>query len=295
MASFRSWKSRESLFAGLWRRRATSVREQRSRKGLAAAQSCGLRPAGIEQLEPRQMLATLYWDPDQNAANNNFTTGAGLGGAGIAAIWSDAGAANWFNQDLNNKAGGYVSWTRALGDKAVFFGPATASATTVTLSGTVSAAAIEFGSAGFKMTGGDFTTPVGGTTFSAKAAGEFNTPISGTAGITKTGSATLTLGAPYNAYTGTTQVSAGTLSVSGTIQSHVQVTGGSVSGVMFYDPDLASAVREALGLDPKAVLTPALLSQSAPLMSLTVDGNGVGDLTGIASLTGRGPSRFSCL
>ena len=194
---------------------------------------------GAERLETRQMLAVLYWDPDGVSTNNVITTGAGLGGSGT---WTEAGAAVWFNPSLNGGAGGYVRWNGSLGDTAVFTGPAGG---TVTISGGVSAAAVEFRGAGFLVTGGSFTTATGGSTFTATAAGRFDSPIAGTGGLTKAGAASLTLGAAFSTYTGSTLVSAGLLDVRGTIQSHVSVAGGSVQGVMFYDPDLALAVREA--------------------------------------------------
>ena len=78
------------------------------------------KAARLERLEPRQILATLYWDPDQIATNNVIATGGGLGGSGI---WTGAGAAVWFNPALNGGAGGHVSWNSFVGDTAVFAGP----------------------------------------------------------------------------------------------------------------------------------------------------------------------------
>jgi RHS repeat-associated protein len=242
---------------------------------LTLASSSHFRCA-IESLESRQLLATLYWDPDRNAANNVISTGAGLGGSGT---WSEGGAAVWFNPSTN----GYVAWSTSLGDNAVFAGPAGGM---ITITGTIGAAGVEFRNAGYTVTGGGFTSAFSGTTFTATASGRFDTPIAGTGGIVKAGAATLTLGAPLNTYTGDTVVSAGILDVKGTIQSHVKPSAGSVQGVMFYDPDLAAAVREALGADPNAWLTATLLAQSPPLTSLTVNGNLVGDLTGISNLSG---------
>src|SRR3954451_15678247 len=53
---------------------------------------------------------TLYWDNDANAANNNTTTGAGLGGVGT---W-DASSLKWFDGSAD------VAWTN--GNDAVFTG-----------------------------------------------------------------------------------------------------------------------------------------------------------------------------
>ena len=236
------------------------------------------RPGGMERLEERRLLAALYWDPDLVAKNNVVATGAGLAGSGT---WTEGGAAVWFDPSLAGGAGGYVSWNSSRGDTAVFSGPAGG---TVTISGTVSSGAIEFRGGAFTVTGGTFSTPATGTTFTTVAAARFDTPIAGSGGVAKAGAASLTLGAPVHSYTGDTLVSAGLLDVRGTIQSHVRRVSGDVQGVMFYDPELAAAVRESLALDRDAWLTPAVLAQSPPLTSLTVDGNVVGDLTGIASL-----------
>jgi RHS repeat-associated protein len=232
----------------------------------------------MERLEARRLLAVLYWDPDLTAKNNVVTTGAGLGGSGG---WTEGGAAVWFDPTLGGGAGGYVSWNSSRGDTAVFTGPA---GEAVTISGTVSAGAIEFRGGTYTVTGGAFSTPTVGTTFTTVAAARFDTPIAGSGGVVKAGAAALTLGASSHAYTGDTLVSAGLLDVRGTIRSHVKRGGGDVQGVMFFDPEMAAAVRESLALDRDAWLTPAVLAQAPPLTSLTVDGNAVGDLTGIASL-----------
>ncbi|MCX7430028.1 MAG: hypothetical protein NTY17_03315 [Planctomycetia bacterium] len=232
----------------------------------------------MERLEERRLLAVLYWDPDLVAKNNVVATGAGLGGSGG---WTEGGTALWFDPSLGGGAGGYVSWNSSRGDTAVFAGLANG---TVTISGSVSAGAIEFRGGASTVTGGTFSTPAAGTTFTTVVAARFDTPIAGGGGVAKAGAASLTLGAPLNTYTGETLVSAGLLDVRGTIRSHVRRVGGDVQGVMFYDPELAAAVRELLALDRDAWLTPAVLAQSPPLTSLTVDGNAVGDLTGIASL-----------
>jgi RHS repeat-associated protein len=233
---------------------------------------------GMERLEERRLLAVLYWDPDLVAKNNVVTTGAGLGGSGT---WTEGGAAVWFDPSLGGGTGGYVSWNSSRGDTAVFAGPAGG---TVTISGVVSGRAIEFRGGASTVTGGTFSTQATGTTFTTVVAARFDTPIAGGGGVAKAGAASLTLGAPVNTYTGETLVSAGLLDVRGTIRSHVRRVSGDVHGVMFYDPELAAAVRESLALDRDTWLTPAVLAQSPPLTSLTVDGNTVGDLTGIANL-----------
>jgi RHS repeat-associated protein len=262
-----AWNGRRGL-----RSQRTSPR--RGRSPARASSPYG----GMERLEERQLLAVLYWDPDLVAKNNVVSTGAGLGGSGT---WTEGGAAVWFDPSLGGGAGGYVSWNSSRGDTAVFAGPAGG---TVTISGTVSASAIEFRGGAYGVTGGTLSTQAAGTTFTTVVAARFDTPIAGNGGVVKAGAAALTLGAPLHAYTGDTLVSAGLLDVRGTIRSHVKRGSGDVQGVMFFDPDLAAAVRESLALDRDAWLTPAVLAQSPPLTSLTVDGNAVGDLTGIANL-----------
>lgn len=237
-----------------------------------------VEPLVVEPLEARRLLATLYWDPDRIPTNNLIASGAGLGGSGT---WADGGAAVWFNPALNGGAGGYVSWNSSLGDTAVFAGPVGG---TVTIPGAVGAAGVEFRGAGYTVSGGNFTVPGTGTAFTATVNARFDTPLAGAGGIIKTGAAALTLGAPLQTYTGDTVISAGLLDVRGTIRSHVRPNGGSVQGVMFYDPDLAAGVREGLGLDVDAWLTPALIAASPPLTALTINGNAVGDLTGLGSL-----------
>jgi autotransporter-associated beta strand protein len=256
-----------------FRRRGPRSRRRTSRgRGFATAASAS--PGGIERLEERQLLAVLYWDPDRVAKNNVVASGAGLGGAGT---WTEGGAAVWFDPKL----GGHVSWNSSRGDTAVLTG---AAGGTIAIAGEVSAAAIEFRGGAYTVTGGTFSTPAAGTTFTTVVAARFDTPIAGGGRIVKAGGAPLTLGASFHSYTGDTVVSAGVLDVRGTIRSHVLRGSGDVQGVMFFDPDLAAAVRESLALDRDARLTPAVLAQSPPLTSLTVDANLVGDLTGIANL-----------
>lgn len=55
--------------------------------------------------------ATLYWDPDGNAANNNIETGDGLGGSGT---WNGTSAC-WYNPSTGTD----VVWNNNNGDTAV--------------------------------------------------------------------------------------------------------------------------------------------------------------------------------
>ena len=152
--------------------------------------------------------ATYYWD--------NNTTTAGFGTAG--GTWSSAGSTLW-NNDL---LGGSVGAPNTLGTSittttsdALNFGTATAglAAGTITVSGTVNANSLTFGSASgaILLSGGtitlDGTTP---TITVNNAADSISSIIAGTAGLSKDGSGTLTL-TGTNTYTGGTTVSAGTL------------------------------------------------------------------------------------
>ncbi|MCE5268857.1 MAG: autotransporter-associated beta strand repeat-containing protein [Planctomycetaceae bacterium] len=105
--------------------------------------------------------------------------------------------------------------------------------------------------------------------------------LSGAGSLIKVGSNTLTLSANQS-YTGPTTAQAGRLNVLGNLSSHVTVTGGTVIGLIFYDPDLAAAVRQALGMSVNTVLTAANVS---PLTSLSVDSNRVTTLQGLQYAT----------
>src|SRR5262249_15121657 len=81
---------------------------------------------------------TLYWDNDTNAANNNTTTGAGLGGTGT---W-DASVLKWFNSTAD------VAWTN--GSDAVFWGSA---GSPVTLNAAQTANSVTFKTTGYVVQG----------------------------------------------------------------------------------------------------------------------------------------------
>ncbi|NCY03045.1 MAG: hypothetical protein EBX36_09095, partial [Planctomycetia bacterium] len=90
----------------------------------------------MERLERRRLLAILYWDPDRVGRNNLVATGAGLGGSGV---WTEGGAAVWFDPTRAGGIGAHVSWNSGRGDIAVFSGPAGGA---VTIAGRVSASAV---------------------------------------------------------------------------------------------------------------------------------------------------------
>lgn len=103
----------------------------------------------------------------------------------------------------------------------------------------------------------------------------------GTVALAKIGGGTLAL-TGNSTYTGDTDVQAGVLSLDGNLNSHVTDHGGAVAGWFFRDPDLAVAVRNALGLAPQAILAP---NDLASLYSLTLDSNVISDLKGLEHAT----------
>ncbi|MEI8318734.1 MAG: DUF6531 domain-containing protein, partial [Planctomycetia bacterium] len=219
-------------------------------------------------------MATLYWDPDGIPGNNNVATGAGLGGFGT---WSNAPIACWFNP----ATGKDVAWTNAAGDVAVFLGAAQQA---VSVAGSVTCAAATFQSSfielkSFASQPGSLEIAPSGMSITVATGmpATISVPITGSGTLSKDGAGLLVLTA-NETYTGATNVLAGTLDVRGNLASHVTATGGTVAGLVFFDPDLAAAVRETLGMSVDVVLTP---SNVAGLSSLTVDGNKISDLTGL--------------
>ena len=77
-----------------WQKLLNALRpSSRERRKIPSA--IARRSLRMESLEERQLLAVLYWDPDLNSGNNNYGTGAGLGGAGTTSwtttnAWADA-------------------------------------------------------------------------------------------------------------------------------------------------------------------------------------------------------------
>src|SRR5437016_5448488 len=84
---------------------------------------------------PVAQAVTLYWDKDANAANNNTTTGAGLGGTGT---W-DTSSLNWFNGSAD------AAWVS--GSDAVFWG----TLGTATLSSAQTVNSIAFKTSGYDL------------------------------------------------------------------------------------------------------------------------------------------------
>ncbi|MCF7784488.1 MAG: autotransporter-associated beta strand repeat-containing protein [Prosthecobacter sp.] len=142
----------------------------------------------------------LVWD-------TNIVTGGAQDGAGT---WT-AGLANWFNQTqtLQNQ-----NWLN--GSDAVI-GAGSGAAGAVALSGPVTVGSLTFNTAtsGTYTLGGSGTLTLGGGSIVANANASISTILAGTSGLAKTGSGTLSLnGSSANIYTGTTNISAGTLALS---------------------------------------------------------------------------------
>jgi fibronectin-binding autotransporter adhesin len=140
---------------------------------------------------------TAYWDNDANAGNNNFTSGAGLGGTGN---W-DTASSKWSNGSSN------VPWNP--NNNAVFWG----TAGTVTLSAPQSVSSLTFKSNGYTITGSTLTLMGSGINVDSGATATINSAVAGGLGLVKSGAGTLNLGAA-NSYTGGTTVNAGVLQVS---------------------------------------------------------------------------------
>jgi autotransporter-associated beta strand protein len=134
---------------------------------------------------PTSVRAIAYWDPDASAANNNTSTGAGLGGSGT---WSSA--VNWFNGTSE------IAWVS--GGDAVFTG----TAGTVTLASPQSAASLTFKSNGYALSGSTLTA-VAPATYSVDAGvtATIASTIAGSATMTKTGPGTLVLSNTANVNT----------------------------------------------------------------------------------------------
>jgi RHS repeat-associated protein/uncharacterized delta-60 repeat protein len=150
--------------------------------------------SNVDPLEQRLLLTTtLYWDTNGAAA--------GLGGTGT---W-DLSTANWTPDATGSSA--TQSWDNG-GTAVAVFGDA---AGTVSISGTVGAAILEFDTAGYLLQGGTLSLPAGGTTLDIEGSNvSINSTLAGGGALTKTGAGSATLGAA-STFTGLTTVSAGTL------------------------------------------------------------------------------------
>ena len=148
--------------------------------------------------------ATLWWDggtSTANSASDNAST--------ATQNWLSGG--NW---DNGTSSAPVASWTA--GDSAIFGGSA---ASQTTVAGTFTVGNLTFGQGAqgtgtsgtaYTLSGGTLT--LSGGTIAVNTATVINSSLAGTAGLTKTGTATLTLGG-NNSYTGATVINSGTLKV----------------------------------------------------------------------------------
>ncbi|MDR6773255.1 autotransporter domain-containing protein [Azospirillum sp. BE72] len=142
----------------------------------------------------------LYWDGDTggNASNNTVDGGNGT--------WSSAGT-NWTKAD--GSANGTLTGSTIT---PIFQG----TAGTVTVSGSVSAAGMTFGTTGYLLTGGTIgltasqSTITAGTGVTASIASS----LTGSGGLYKTGAGTLVLSGT-NSFTGGSSINSGTLTLNG--------------------------------------------------------------------------------
>ena len=152
--------------------------------------------------------AALVWDPD--GTNNGVFGGAGT--------WTATNA--WVDPYTNAR---YTWSTSLVGGKAVFSG--TGGAVTLGSSTTVNAVSISFESDGYSISGGAINLSGTGGNITTNSGGDaIGSVITGTSGLTKSGSAALTLSGA-NTYTGLTSINAGTLVV-----ANAQALGGSGAG-----------------------------------------------------------------
>ena len=151
--------------------------------------------------EVQSRLDSLYRAPEQ-VSWSAAATGTAVGGSGT---WS-AGGMRWLN--------GTGRMSPIATSRAVFSG----SSGMVTVSGQVAAAGLAFQSGGYVLTGGTITLGSGSSRpaidVAAGVTGTIASSLFGTGGLAKTGSGTLAVTRPL-AISGTVQVSAGRLAVSG--------------------------------------------------------------------------------
>ena len=235
---------------------------------------------------------TLYWDINHNTA--------GAGGASPSATW----ATNGGNTNWNRTAGGNVTntqvWTS--GAFAVFSaGTDATGAYTVTVSGTQTTAGITvsegsptFSSGTLKFTG---TTPT--VSVAAGSTATFNSQIASTTGFTKSGTGMMLLGNAANAFTGTTNVSAGTLklSVSGGL-SGSSALNIAAAGTVDFDwghSDTVASLAGAGTLDIKNGTLTVGDSTNTTFSGVLTDSGGYGSVIkqGTGTLTLSGANTFA--
>jgi len=181
-----------------------------------------------------------YWD------NNGATTGFGSAGG----TWADPTANQWNTDDTGTGAPetSYSSTTNG----AVHFGTDTGalSTGTISVSGTVDANSLNFGSASGAITLSGGTIAMGGSLPDIvvnNASNTISSAVSNTVGIIKKGTGGLTLSGDSTDYTGDTTINAGTLLVGGAGRLESGSYDGAIaigSGATF---DYSSSADQILG------------------------------------------------
>jgi autotransporter-associated beta strand protein len=189
--------------------RHTGKRISRNRALVLAAAGMGMGML----LPANASAGPLNWDTSD---------GAGLQ-AGVG-TWSTS-AGNW-NTSAAPGDGGRSSW---VANSDAYF--KTNGTSTVTVSGTVNVSSIVFDGTGYTIGGTTLTLTGTGGNITANQDATINAPIGGSVGLTKLGTATLTLSGA-NTYTGTTTISAGVLSVSNIVVSSGSSNLGNATSVV---------------------------------------------------------------
>jgi autotransporter-associated beta strand protein len=166
-----------------------------------------------------QSAAALgYWDGDGNSANNNVTTGAGMGGNGS---WNAASSA-WYNGSTNS--------TFNSGSNVVFAG----TAGTVTLASPQSVTSLQFKTSGYTVAGSTLTLNAPTIAVDSGVTATISSTIAGSSGLIKNGPGTLNL-ASAATYSGNTTINEGVLGIAsaslgatpGSPTPNIQINNGS--------------------------------------------------------------------
>jgi len=182
------------------------------------------RPAALALalLAAPSLHAQLYWD------NNGGTAGFGTATGTWAATTTNNSTQGWSTDSTGSTLPSGTTNTTTT--DALNFGTSSdgLAAGTITVSGTVNANSLTFGSASGNITLSGGTITLGGTTPTItvnNTSDTISSVLAGSAGFTKNGTGTLTLTAT-NTYTGTTTVNAGTLNLTGSLNGTLTTAGG---------------------------------------------------------------------
>lgn len=208
-----------------------------------------------------------YWDGSDATGGSDAATGDG--GAGV---WG-TGSTNW------TVASGFGVNDGWAGQVGVFAGSAGGA---VAVDGMQSFQHLRFDTAGYALQGGSLATTGGFSIVEVNAAtARIDSLITGSAGLTKTGTGTLTLGG-VNGYAGLTTVSAGNLSLA---------TGGSIAGAVRNDAGFVNAgivsglVTNAGTLASTGTLNGGLVNRGTASLSGALNG-ALANNSGTVALTG---------